>query len=74
MGKKNDKTKDKKKRKDEDGPGKKELLRQIKELQAENEGLQARLERIAEIAGAPPIAADADASSLAVVSQSDSTA
>jgi hypothetical protein len=73
VGKKNEKNKDKKNRKDDDRPGKKELLRQIERLQAENEALQARLERIAEIAGAPPIASDADVSVTAVL-QDGSTA
>jgi hypothetical protein len=50
---KNDKNKDKKKRQDQDRPGRKELLGQIEALQAENEALRARLERIAEIAAAP---------------------
>ena len=53
VGKKNDKNKDKKKRKDEDRPGRKDLVSRVEELQAENEALRARLERIAEIAAAP---------------------
>ena len=59
MGKKKDKNNKKKdnvKRKDEDRPGRKDLLERIETLQAENEALRARLERIAEIAEAPAAA------------------
>jgi hypothetical protein len=52
VGKKKNKVKDKDKAKlkDNDRPGRKELARDLERLQAENEALRARLERIAEIA------------------------
>ena len=65
VGKKNDKNtknKDKKKRKDEDRLGRKDLLKNIETLRAENEALRARLERIAEIAGVPAAVPDASVS------------
>ncbi|HYP07698.1 MAG TPA: hypothetical protein VER03_15805 [Bryobacteraceae bacterium] len=52
MGKKKQKAKDKPK--DNDRPGRKDLAREIARLQAQNEALRARLERIAEIATADP--------------------
>ena len=54
MGKKKDKDKGKDTEKlHEDGrPGRKELAREVERLQAQNEALRARLERIAEIANA----------------------
>ena len=52
MGKKKDKDKDK--AKDGDRPGRKELVRELARVQAQNEALRARLERIAEISTADP--------------------
>jgi hypothetical protein len=54
VGKKKDKGKDKEKLKDDGRPGRKELAREVERLQAQNEALLARLERIAEIANADP--------------------
>ena len=60
MGKKKDKEKEKARRKEEDRPGRKDLASEVTRLQAENEALRARLERIAEIAGATDLPAAAD--------------
>jgi hypothetical protein len=61
VGKKKDKAKPKQKEVVEgpDRPRRKELAREVERLQAQNEALRARLDRIAEIASADPeMAAD----------------
>lgn len=60
MGKKKNKDKDREKVKNDDKLGRKELAREVARLQAQNEALRARLERIAEIATAEPGPAPAD--------------